>query len=59
MLAVDVPDADEIARGTSISGIRKFRNHDALSCLTPGDGLSSSSDNVCFAIINSSSVGMT
>ena len=37
----------------------KFGYHDALLYLALGDGLSSNSDNVCWAIINSSSVGMT
>ena len=40
-------------------GIREYRNHDTLSCLALDDGLFNSSDNVCFAIISSSSVGMT
>src|SRR5439155_523033 len=40
-------------------GIREYRNHDTLSCLALDDGLFNSSDNVCCAIINSSSVGMT
>ncbi len=40
-------------------GIGEFWNHDTLSCLALGDGLSNNSDNVCCAIINSSSVGMT
>src|SRR5207247_4226992 len=40
-------------------GIREYRNHDTLSCLVLDDGLFNSSDNVCCAIISSSSVGMT
>ena len=40
-------------------GIREYGNHDTLACLALDDGVFSSSDNVCCAIISSSSVGMT
>ena len=40
-------------------GIREYGNHDTLSCLALDDGVFTSSDNVCCAIISSSSVGMT
>ncbi len=40
-------------------GIREFGNYSAFSCLVLEDGVSISNSNVCCAIINSSSVGMT
>ena len=40
-------------------GIGEYGNHDTLSCLALDDGRFNSCDNVCCAIINSSSVGMT
>ncbi len=40
-------------------GIGEYGDHDTLSCLALDDGLFNSSDNVCCAIISSSSVGMT
>ena len=40
-------------------GIRKFGNYGTLSCLARVDGAPISNANVCCAIINSSSVGMT
>ena len=40
-------------------GIREYGNHDTLSCVGLDDGLFDSSDEVCCAIISSSSVGMT
>ena len=40
-------------------GIRKYGNHNTISCLGLVDGLFISSDDACCAIINSSSVGTT